>query len=111
MVILGLELDLNEQKVKVPEPRMTALKELLQEWTLRQSATKVQLQSLIGVLVFASYGVQWGRAFIRRLIEIMSPLAMQSTSVALDSEVLSDIQWWIHYSTKKKKSNTNIRAN
>ena len=99
MVILGLELDLNEQKVKVPEPRMTALKELLQEWTLRQSATKVQLQSLIGVLVFASYGVQWGRAFIRRLIEIMSPLAMQSTTVKLDSEVLSDIQWWIHYST------------
>ena len=99
MIILGLELDMCEQKVKVPEPRMSALKELLKEWSNRSIATKVQLQSLIGVLVFASYGVQWGRAFIRRLIDLMSPLTLQSSSVHLDAEVIADIEWWIQYST------------
>ena len=34
---------------------MSALKELLKEWSNRRIATKVQLQSLIGVLVFGFY--------------------------------------------------------
>jgi hypothetical protein len=47
--------------------------------------------------VFASFGVQWGRAFIRRLIELASPLPLQTSEVDLDSFVLMDIDWWIHF--------------
>ena len=99
MVILGLEVDMIEQRIKVPEPRMKALKALLVDWEGRAEATKVQLQSLVGVLQFCSYGVQWGRAFLRRLIDLASPLPLQTSSTALDEFTKLDISWWIKYAS------------
>ena len=97
IVILGLEINTVQQTVSIPPPRMKALKTILHEWLALESATKVQLQSLIGVLQFTSYGVRWGRTFIRRLIDTMKTLTFQTDSVVLDAETKADIEWWVKF--------------
>ena len=96
-VILGHEIDTQAMTVSVPQHRMDALRKLLCEWRDRHSATKQELQSLIGVLVFCSYGVRWSRAFIRRLLDAMASLVEQDDVYILDSQTQADISWWIQF--------------
>ncbi len=96
-VILGLEIDTDRQVVTVPKARLDALKILLLDWEARESASKVELQSLIGVLIFCTYGVRWGRAFVRRLIDAMVTLSLQTDRIQLDEVTRGDIRWWIKF--------------
>lgn len=97
IIILGLEIDTVLQTVSIPPARMEALKTILHEWLALETATKVQMQSLIGVLQFTSYGVRWGRTFTRRLIDTMKTLTFQTDSVDLDAGTKADIEWWVKF--------------
>ena len=97
MVILGLEFDSLAQTVSVPLPRREALQIILQQWIGREYATKQEMQSLIGVLIFCCYAVRWGRAFTRRLIDKMASVPMQTDSIAIDEGIRADIGWWIKF--------------
>jgi len=97
MILLGLEFDTANQTVSVPKVRRKALKKLLKDWIGRQMATKQEMQSLIGVLNFCCYAVRWGRAFIRRLIDAMASVPLQTDEIELDDQVRADIDWWVRF--------------
>ncbi len=92
--ILGLQFNSITQQVTVPPERVAALRVLLQSWSSRASASKQELQSLIGVLSFCCHGVTFGRAFLRRLIDLMASLPFQNFIALLTPDMLADIAWW-----------------
>jgi hypothetical protein len=100
MIVLGLEIDTLAGTISVPPTRMEALHTLLPLWKNKFQATKNELQKLIGVLSFCSFGVAWGRTFLRRLIGLMSPLPRQTSVVQVDTYTKQDIDWWIKFSSQ-----------
>ena len=97
MVLLGLLLDSTTMEIRVPPERIADLRGILATWMGATTATKQQLQSLVGALSFACFGVRWGRGFLRRLIALFTSLPFQHSRVALDADALADIAWWIKY--------------
>jgi hypothetical protein len=92
--ILGLQFNSVTQEVTVPPERIAALRVILQDWGQRAHASKKDLQSLIGVLSFCCHGVTFGRAFLRRLIDLMASLPFQGSIVELTADMRADVAWW-----------------
>jgi hypothetical protein len=86
MVILGLEIDTEKMIVSVPPPRMVQLANILAAFENKTVVSKEELQRMIGILNFCSYGVKHGRTFQRRLIDKMATLYLQTEECLLDDE-------------------------
>uniref|UniRef100_A0A1X7V8H8 Reverse transcriptase domain-containing protein n=1 Tax=Amphimedon queenslandica TaxID=400682 RepID=A0A1X7V8H8_AMPQE len=71
ITFLGIEIDSCRWELRLPEDKQARLMSILQEWKhdKRQSVTKKQLQSLVGLLNYAACIVQPGRPFTCLLIE------------------------------------------
>ena len=67
---MGVLLDSNKMKARLPLDKLTRTKEALHEWSSKKSATLKELQSLIGTLQFACRVVVQGRAFLQRIISL-----------------------------------------
>ena len=69
LTFLGIEFDTVGMTMRLPQDKLTELQRRIHE-TLHTSKTTLRdLQSIIGLLNFASQVVASGRAFIRRLID------------------------------------------
>jgi hypothetical protein len=98
MDVLGLEIDTVANTLSISETRLNALQTLLSAWEAKPSATKNELQSLLGVLSWCSFGVNYGRTFLRRIIMAIKRLPFQHSRWYLDASAKADVQWWIQFS-------------
>jgi hypothetical protein len=98
IVVLGLEIDTVASTISVPPARMQTLRALLPQWLNQKEISKKELQRVIGALSFCCYGVRWGRAFLRRLINAMAALPLATSTMELSPEIQEDLQWWIRFS-------------
>jgi hypothetical protein len=97
LVLLGLEIDTERMEIRVPPARIQALRDILKAWMGEITVTKQKIQSLVGALSFACFGVRWGRAFLRRLIHLSATLPFQHSTTELDADALADVAWWFKY--------------
>lgn len=66
----------------------------LQRWQHKKSATKRELQQLIGKLNWAPRVIRGGRTFLRRLIDLMGSVKRNSHHVRLNGHARADLAWW-----------------
>ena len=66
-------------------------------WRSRRSATKQQLQSLIGHLSHAATVVIPGRTFLRCMIELTKRAKHPRHHIRLTTDFRSDLQWWVSF--------------
>ena len=92
---LGIELDSVRQEFRLPGAKLNQLRELLTVWSGWRTATKHQLQSLIGHLSHASQVVRPGRTFMRCLIDAMRIPKRPFHQVRLNLQCRADIAWWL----------------
>ena len=97
LTYLGIEIDSVAQVIRLPDEKLSNLKEVLEAWLSRDSCSKRQLLSLIGSLSFASKVVKPGRMFLRRLINLSTKVSQLHQVVHLDLEAKADIQWWAQF--------------
>ena len=99
MVYLGVRFDTVRQEKSVPPDRLEEVTTLLESWRTKTKATKAQLQSLVGKLMWVAKVVRHSRPFVCRLLAELRRLhaAPQSAKVTLDSEVMKDITWWLTF--------------
>lgn len=71
LTFLGIELDSIKLEIRLPDAKLLRLQSTLHKWSLSKSCTKVDLESLLGLLHDASIVVRPGRTFIRRLIDLL----------------------------------------
>ena len=57
-------------------------------------ASKKQLESLVGILQYATKVVKPGRRFVRRIIELLASVRSPRHLTLLNNEIWSDLQWW-----------------
>ncbi|XP_065197849.1 uncharacterized protein LOC135829374 [Sycon ciliatum] len=94
VTVLGIEIDSATGELRLPTDKLRALQHLLQSWSTRHTASRRELQSLVGHLSFAAKVVPAGRTFTRRLIDACTSAHSSSPIVHLSSDALADIRWW-----------------
>lgn len=97
LVILGIELDSRRQVARLPQEKLMALHQLLRSWTSRSYCNRRQLESLIGHLHHAAKVVWPGRAFIRRMIDLLACFRRKDHPIRLNREFRLDLQWWVRF--------------
>ena len=90
---LGLQLDTNEMVLRLPADKLAHLMEMLSAWRGKKACRKRELLSLVGVLSHASKAVRPGRAFLRRLIDLLMVVKHLDHYVRLNGSAGSDIEW------------------
>ena len=94
IVFLGILFDSVRQEISLPEDKLARLRMELRTWGVWRSASKRQLQSLIGLLNHAAKVVRPGHPFLRSLIDTMKIPRRQDQKIRLNLECQGDIVWW-----------------
>ena len=98
MTCLGVLFDTVNFTMSVTPDRLRELQEeLLPQWLRKHSATKRELQSLIGKLAFVCKCVRPGRLFLCRLLDTLRSLQRNHHRIKLSAEFRKDIHWWIRF--------------
>ena len=103
VVFLGILFDTTTMTIRLDEERLSSLHTELSRWSERTTASREELQSLVGVLSFAAKVVAPGRTFLRRMIDHMKALPADSdatTQHPLSNTFDLDLQWWRQFLTK-----------
>ena len=104
LTFLGIETDTIANKVRLPSEKLQRLQSELEHWmgkgknrTPRQSGTKHDLLSLIGLLTHAAKVVQPGRAFTCNLINASTTVDNLKHRVHLTKVARENIVWWYSF--------------
>lgn len=104
MIYLGIEINLRNMTVKLHEERVVAMRERLTELHEQTEVSKKQLQSIIGVLVFATCVIRCGRAAYSHLLQLLRGAKRPSHSrrgkIKLDAAARGDIKMWLQLLTR-----------
>ena len=71
LTFLGIQLDTRTMTLSLPQDKLARTLALVLSWRSRQTATKHELQSLVGHLSHAAVVVLPGRTFLRHMINLM----------------------------------------
>lgn len=94
---LGIILDTDLMQLRISEERLNHILEELSCWRGRKRATKREILSLIGKLIFISRVVRSGRTFVRRLIDTSKKVKSLNHTVKLNKQFRADIDWWLSF--------------
>ena len=94
LTILGIEVDTTLMQLRLPDEKLTRLRESVAIWRNRKSCSKRDLHSLIGTLQHAAKMVRPGRAFVRRMIDLSTVHSHMNAILRLNREFHSDLEWW-----------------
>jgi hypothetical protein len=97
LTFLGIEINSVMEELRLPHPKLLALKQLLFAWASKKAATKRELQMMLGHLNHAATVVPVGKPFVRNLITAMAPLKQPAHYTRLNSDCRSDLAWWIAF--------------
>ena len=74
MIFLGILFDSISMTIRLDEEKLASIQDELSLWNKRTTASREELQSIIGVLSFAAKVVPTGRTFLRRMINHLKDL-------------------------------------
>ena len=99
LVVLGIEIDTVAMTLRLPPEKLERLQATLTVWHGRSSGQRRDLESLVGQLQHAAKVVRPGRAFVRRIYELLAQTRdfKKHYLVRLNSECRADIEWWVAY--------------
>jgi len=95
-VFLGIELDTIIDMAVLPADKLESYTISIQQSVTKRSLTKTELESLVGKLSFASMVVP-ARAFLRRMIDLMTRLAAPHHHARITEEVRKDLKTWLEF--------------
>lgn len=96
LTYLGIGIDTVAMRVFLPRPKQEKLIRACAELIRARSASLNQLDSVIGLMLFAARVVQPGRIMARRVIELKRTYSARAPHVqrALPEDAIADLEWW-----------------
>ena len=94
LIFLGIELDVANLVLRLPEEKLQELSELVAQWVGKKCGTKKELESLAGKLQHACKVVRPGRCFLRRVYALIAVADHKRAMLRLNRELRADIGWW-----------------
>ena len=96
LTFLGIELDTITQIARLPGDKITKCTSMLQTFLSKRKVSLKNLQSLLGLLNFATSVVP-GRPFLRRLFDKTKGLRKPYFKTNLNKETKADIRTWLQF--------------
>ena len=96
MEFLRTIVDTENMTLEVSQQRMQQLQDELQCWNKWSTASKKQLQSLIGKLNFVTNCVRASRVFLNRMIHSLNEFPERGR-ITIPSELKRDVTWWLKF--------------
>ena len=99
MPYLGVMFDSVKQTMSVPPEKLSELRELVEQWKRKTTATKKTLQQLLGKLFWVSRCVRFSRPFMGRLLQQLKSMYClpDNKKAVLSPDSKLDILWWQRY--------------
>ena len=99
MPYLGVNFDTEKMVMSIPPEKITEVKEELDLWLKKSTATKKGLQQLLGKLFWVSRCVKYSRGFMARLLNQLTSMHSlpDNKKSPLPDECRQDIRWWARY--------------
>ncbi|XP_056425816.1 uncharacterized protein LOC130367424 [Hyla sarda] len=94
ITFLGIELDSQKMEARLPEAKLVRIRTAIHRLRERPYISKVELQSILGMLNFAMRIIPQGRTFISRLLALLPSASEQSSLIHLDCQALADLAMW-----------------
>ena len=96
LTFLGITLDTIRMEASLPTDKLSELRSLLEEYTVKHRIPAAKFASLLGKLSFAASVVVPGRTFMHRLWDLSKRFARvpQHYQITLSQESRLDILWW-----------------
>ena len=96
LTFLGIEMDTQRGVLRLPTDKLSRMKVLLAQWFTWKTCRRRQLESLVGTLQHACRVAKPGRAFLRRIIDLLrTPSATKAHHhIRLNGQFCADLQWW-----------------
>ena len=92
--VLGVEVDTVNMTISVTKERLEETRKLLNSWLKKSSASKTELQSLIGKLCFITKCVRQSRLFLNRMLNLLRSITAGVRRVKLCKSFMKDVRWW-----------------
>jgi hypothetical protein len=96
MVWLGLLFDTINMTISIPKDKIVEVLDLLQAWRVKTSATRKQLQSILGKLFHVGQCIAPARKFVNRMLTTMRACPVHGR-IILDDDFKKDLQWFVHF--------------
>ena len=96
LTFLGIEIDTLDMELRLPQQKMEAFSDLLQDCCERKRLSLRQLQRLAGKLNWATQIICHGRTYLRILFEAMRGLKHQSHKRTISPELFGALQYWLY---------------
>ena len=97
MKFLGVEFDTESMSMKIDDAKREEITALAKKWAKKTVATKQELQSILGKLLWVSKVVRCSRCFVARIIAVLKGLRTQRQKVTLSAEIQKDFLWWSEF--------------
>ena len=89
MTYLGIQFNTLKLEMSVNESKCSELKFELLKWSRKTVATKAELQSILGKLLWVSRAVRYSRCFVLRIIHITVESMTLAILIILGTQLLS----------------------
>ncbi|XP_044125174.1 mucin-5AC-like [Bufo gargarizans] len=94
VTFLGIILDTIKMEASLPSEKLLRIRSAISRAVQSHFLTRAELQSLLGMLNFASRIMPQGRAFLSRLLCLLPSAPEQDSVVHLDGQALADLDMW-----------------
>ena len=94
LTFLGIEIDTIALQIRLPEDKLINLRRELLQVVSKRVISKKALQSITGLLQFATRVVRPGRPFLRRLYALQEVGSHPMHHIRLNNAARADILWW-----------------
>ncbi len=92
---LGIIIDSINQQLRISQSRLKDITDELKDWLKKDTATKREVLSIVGKLIFCSHVVKDGGIFVRRLIQLSKRPKRLFHKVKISNQAKEDIKWWL----------------
>ena len=93
LTFLGIVIDTNRYELRIPEEKLSFMREQVQLWLGRRSGKYKELESLLGHLAHTATVIRDGRTFLRHLFSLLSVTRSRYHYVHLDGAARADPFW------------------
>ncbi|KAK6175768.1 hypothetical protein SNE40_014161 [Patella caerulea] len=97
ITIYGIEVDSQDMIFRLPEDKVVKIRQALQDSLTRNKISFKQLQSLLGLLNFATLVVVPGRVFLRRLYDLTIGVKKNYYMIRLTNAAKADLKVWYRF--------------
>ena len=94
LTFLGITLNTMRMEARLPDDKLSRIRQLTKTWLNKKKATKREILSLVGLLQHATKIIRYGRTFVSRMYSTAARVKELDFYTRLNLEFRSDICWW-----------------